>query len=192
MKLCCSFLLLLLGVHSAIAQTTRELKKIDSLAVPSNIIMQFHKLAPASRKVSWTFEHTTQVAGPDYDFYRSEFRQDDNPGGTTFVGDGKLLDFQVYARLDTLPIVVQKTIRRRLNKVKRQYPNAVMDICVMGNMDENPDTHEEKLELTYSVDFFESVKRRLALERLYKFEIDNMDSKGRIIKESKGHVVDFR
>ena len=67
-----------------------------------------------------------------------------------------------------------------------------MDICVMGNMDENPDTHEEKLELTYSVDFFESVKRRLALERLYKFEIDNMDSKGRIIKESKGHVVDFR
>ena len=192
MKLCCSFLLLLLGVHSAIAQTTRELKKIDSLAVPSNIIMQFHKLAPASRKVSWTFERTTQVAGPDYDFYRSEFRQDDNPGGTTFVGDGKLLDFQVYARLDTLPIVVQKTIRRRLNKVKRQYPNAVMDICVMGNMDENPDTHEEKLELTYSVDFFESVKRRLALERLYKFEIDNMDSKGRIIKESKGHVVDFR
>ncbi|MCI1188797.1 hypothetical protein MON38_15340 [Hymenobacter sp. DH14] len=185
-------LLLLFGSVSAKAQVTRELKKIDSLVVPVSIIRQFYKLAPTSKKVSWTFEHTTQVAGPDYDFYRSEFRQDDNPGGTTFVGDGKLLDFQVYARLDTLPPIVQKTIRGRLKKVKRQYPNAVMDICVMGNVDENPDTHQEKLNVMYSVEFFESVEGRLALKRLHKFAIDNMDNKGRIIKESKGHVVDFR
>ena len=114
MKSSCLLLLLLFGSLSAKAQVTRELKKIDSLAVPSSIIRQFRRLAPTSKSVSWTFEHTTQVAGPDYDFYRSEFRQDDNPGNTTFAGDGKLLDFQVYAKLDTLPLVVQKTIRQRL------------------------------------------------------------------------------
>ena len=185
-----TLLILVLNVSFVDAQVTRALKKIDDTAVPSIIIKKFNKIAPMGQQVSWTYEHTTQNAGPAFDFYHSEFIQNDNPGSTTFDGDGQLLDFRVNAKLDTLPSTVQRTIKRQFDTVKKKYPNVVMDICALGDTQENSAMHKEMLELTYIIEFYKSAKTRLKLERLsFGTEID---SNGNVIQKPKGHFSDWR
>jgi len=159
---------------------SRHVEKIDFRFVPDTVFTAFHKFVKGGENISWEHEHITQAAGPAYEFYNSSFEQNGRPCHASFDRAGELMDFQIQARLDTLPNVVKLTVSKEFGKVQRKHQQAALTICALGSSGD---------ETIYSIDFYRSPEDRLAWIVFQNFAVD---IKGQIIKKDKNHRADWR
>lgn len=88
-------------------------KEVDSntvkLHMPEAVIKSFSKLAPISDNITWE-KSDTAPSSYQVDFYHSGL-----PCDAEFDSTGRVLDYRIEVRIDTLPLAARKAVLRKIS-----------------------------------------------------------------------------